>query len=52
MAAVHMGVKETGMWTGNRGAYIGLQVRNENRYSYNHCRAIREVLAHNKMKID
>jgi len=47
-----MGVKETGMQTGHRAHTISLQVGNENRYMYNHCRAIREALACNKIEID
>jgi len=52
MVAVHMGVKEMGMQTGHRAHTIGLQVGNESRYAHNHCRAIKEALACNKMEID
>ena len=31
---------------------IGLHVRNENRYAYEHCRAIKEELACNEIEID
>jgi len=47
-----MGVKGMGMQTGHRVHAISLRVRNENRYVYNYCRAIREVLACNMMEID
>ena len=54
--AVCMGVKGTGMRTGHQGAYrvhtISLQVRIENRYAYEHCGAVREVLACSIIKID
>ena len=52
MVAVQMGVKEMVMRTGHRAHTISLRVRNENRYTYNHCRAIKEALAHHKMEID
>ena len=43
-AAVHKWIEEMGMLTRNRAHTIGLWVRNESRYAYGHCRAIREVL--------
>jgi len=52
MVAFCMGVKEMGMQTGHRAHTIGLQVRNENRYTHNHCRAIKEVSACIRMEID
>ena len=52
MAAVCMGVEETGMQQGTGAHTIGLQVRNENKYTYDHCRAINEALALNKSKIE
>jgi len=42
MAAVRMGVKETGIETGHGAHTISLQVGNENRYVYHHCGAIKE----------
>ena len=51
-AAVCMGVKEARMKTGHRVHTINIRVKNESRYSHNHCRAIKEALACNKMKID
>src|SRR5882724_2274020 len=50
--AVCMEEKGMGMRTGYRGAYNGLHVGNENRYTYEHCGAIKEALASNKMEID
>jgi len=51
-AAVHMGVKRWGCEQGTVVHTISLQVRNENRYAYEHCRAIRGALAHNEIEID
>ena len=37
------------MQTGHRVHTIGLKAGNESRYMYEHCGAIKEALAHNKM---
>ena len=52
MAAVCMGVEEMGMRTRNMVHTISLQVRNESRYVYRLCRAIKEVLTHSKIEIE
>jgi len=51
-AAVLMEEEGTGMQTGTGVHTIGLQVGNENRHPYDHCRAIKEALACNKIEID
>jgi len=48
MEAVCMGVKEMGIRTGHRGTY---NQSNESRYAQNHCGAIKEASACNKMEI-
>ena len=50
--AVCMEVKERGCEQGTGVHTISLQVRNENRYAYEHCGAIKEALACNKINID
>jgi len=47
-AAVRMEGKEPGRQTGTGVHTIGLRVGNENRYAYEHCRAINGVLACNR----
>ena len=40
------------MQTGHRVRTISLQVGDESRYMYDHCGAIKEALACNKIEID